>query len=181
MSILDASLFCFVLACASSSPHVEAAGTGLGTSVSDEQVRSWNIDVRPDGQGLPAGRGSVGEGLAVYERACVACHGPGGRGGPMDALVGGQGTLGSPKPVKTVGSYWPYATTVFDFVNRAMPLDRPQSLTADEVYAVVAYLLFQNGILPPDAVLDAGVLPRVVMPNRSGFVADERPDVTSRR
>ncbi len=106
----------------------------------------------------------------MSEDNCSACHGPNGQDGIKDRLVGGQGTLASDKPLKTVGSFWPYATTLFDFVRRAMPLNAPQSLTPDEVYAVSAYVLFLNGIVPQDAVLDANGLAKIKMPNRDGFV-----------
>ena len=152
---------------------------GLGTSVSDAQIRSWDIDVRADGKGLPAGSGTVAKGKEVYERDCIACHGANGQGKPADRLVGGQGTLKNPAPVKTIGSFWPYATTVFDYVRRAMPYLQPGSLSNDEVYAVTAYLLQLNGIVAADAVMDAETLPKVAMPNRDGFSGDPRPDVAN--
>ena len=150
---------------------------GLGSTPDPALVRAWNIDVAPDGAGLPAGRGSVSEGKRIYAQKCAACHGSDGQGGPMDRLAGGQGSLASPKPVKTIGSYWPYATTLFDYVRRAMPFNAPQTLSNNEVYAVTAYLLELNGILPADATLDAATLAAVRMPNRDGFVPDPRPDV----
>ena len=152
---------------------------GLGQAATPSAIAAWNIDVGPDGAGLPKGSGSVVAGQAVYAAQCAACHGARGEGKPADALVGGRGTLASDKPIKTIGSFWPYATTVYDFINRAMPYNAPQSLRPDEVYAVTAYLLHLNGILPADAVLDAASLPRVRMPNRDGFVADRRPDTSS--
>jgi cytochrome c len=152
---------------------------GVGGTPSPEQIAGWDIDVRPDGEGLPEGRGSVSEGRQVYESRCVSCHGTNGEG-PMDRLVGGTNSLASEKPVKTVGSYWPYATTLFDYVHRAMPFDEPQSLSADEVYAVSAYVLNMNGLVPDDAVMDAQTLANVQMPNRDGFYGpDPRPDVTN--
>ena len=153
---------------------------GLGKPASPAAIAAWDIDVTPDGAGLPKGSGSVAAGQAVYAAQCAACHGAQGEGKPADALVGGQGTLATGKPVKTIGSFWPYATTVFDFIRRAMPYQAPQSLQPDEVYAVTAYLLHLNGIVPADAVLDAKTLPQVRMPNRDGFVADARPDTASR-
>lgn len=153
---------------------------GLGHRPSEEQIRAWDIDVTPFGDGLPPGRGSAKEGAKVYAVKCASCHGQTGVEGPAPRLIGGVGTLATADPVKTVGSYWPYATTVFDYVRRAMPLTAPQSLTADETYAVVAWMLAQNGIIPPDRVLDASTLPKVEMPNRKGFVADPRPDVPGR-
>jgi S-disulfanyl-L-cysteine oxidoreductase SoxD len=150
---------------------------GQPTRVSE--LRSWNIDVGADGGGLPPGRGSVQAGKAIYETKCLACHGVEGQGQPMDRLAGGQGTLKSAKPVKTIGSYWPYATTIFDYVRRAMPLDRPQSLSPDEIYALTAYLLHLNGIVGPDATMNAQTLPMVRMPNRAAFRSDPRPDVSN--
>lgn len=154
-----------------------AQGYGLGRKVTEQDLAAWNIDVAPDGRGLPRGSGSVAQGKAVYDAQCASCHGAKGEGKPADRLVGGVGSLGSRTPVKTIGSFWPYATTVYDFVYRAMPFQAPQSLKPDEVYAVTAYLLHLNGLLPADAVLDQASLPKVRMPNRDGFFADPRPDV----
>jgi S-disulfanyl-L-cysteine oxidoreductase SoxD len=151
---------------------------GLGRPASPAEITGWDIDVRGDGAGLPAGRGSVAQGRALYRDRCATCHGVAGEGGLGDALVGGAGTLATAKPIRTVGSYWPFAPTVFDYVRRSMPFNAPQSLTADQVYAVVAYLLFMNGLVPEQAVMDARSLPRVRMPNRNGFTSpDPRPDV----
>lgn len=148
-----------------------AGGTfGLGQPATPQQIAGWNIDISPDGTGLPPGHGSVVQGAAIFADKCAACHGSRGEGKPMDRLVGGFGTLRSAKPVKTVGSYWPYATTLFDFVRRAMPFNAPQSLTPDEVYAVSAYVLSLNHLVPDDAVMDAQALPKVTMPNRANFV-----------
>jgi S-disulfanyl-L-cysteine oxidoreductase SoxD len=144
---------------------------GLGRAATPGEIAAWNIDVSPDGAGLPSGAGSVSEGKAIFAARCATCHGDHGQGGPMDRLAGGIGTISSKKPVKTVGSFWPYATTLFDFVRRAMPFDAPQSLTPDETYAVCAYVLFLNGLLPGEATLDAQSLPRIVMPNRSAVVS----------
>jgi cytochrome c len=150
----------------------------LGRTPTQAEIDGWNIDVRPDGQGLPQGRGSVAQGKTIFAATCAVCHGDNGQGGPADRLVGGIGTLTQPKPVRTVGSYWPYATTLFDFVRRAMPFNAPESLTADQVYAVCAYVLSLNGIVPQDTVLDATSLPKVAMPNRNGFIrSDQHPDI----
>jgi cytochrome c len=150
---------------------------GLGRAATPQEIAGWDIDVRADGAGLPPGRGAVSDGQAVFAQRCAACHGQGGEGGLADALVGGAGTLATAKPVRTVGSYWPYATTLFDYVRRAMPFNAPQSLSASDTYAVVAYVLFLNHIVPARAVLDAKSLPRVRMPNRAGFTSpDPRPD-----
>ncbi len=154
----------------------------LGRTVTPQELAGWDIDVRHDGQGLPPGRGSVSEGQQIYVQRCAACHGAAGEGKPMDRLAGGRGSLGSANPVRTVGSYWPYATTLFDYVRRAMPFDAPQSLTPDEVYAVSAYVLYLNQIVASDAVLDANNLSKVLMPNRDGFSSpDPRPDVHGER
>ena len=151
----------------------------LGQPATAGDISRWNIDVSPDGEGLPPGRGTAREGAAVYTARCAKCHGPSGAEGPMDRLVGGRQTLSTAQPIKTIGSYWPYATTLYDYIHRAMPFDAPQSLTADDVYAVTAWLLHQNGIIAEDAVIDATTLPAVHMPNRHGFVPDPRPDVPS--
>jgi cytochrome c len=154
-----------------------SAGYGFGQPATDAEIRAWNIDVAPTGEGLPPGRGTVKVGAQVYGKKCAACHGTTGTEGPRDRLVGGQGTLATDKPIKTIGSYWPYAPTLYDYIYRAMPYTAPQSLTSDEVYSVVAWLLFRNGIISEDAVMDTTSLPAVQMPNRKGFVPDPRPDV----
>jgi S-disulfanyl-L-cysteine oxidoreductase SoxD len=151
----------------------------VGQVVTESELVAWDIDIGVDGAGLPPGRGSVQEGKAIYEAKCLACHGREGQGGPMDRLAGGQGTLKSAAPIKTIGSYWPHATTVFDYVRRAMPLDKPQSLTADEVYALTAYLLHLNRIVGADAVMDAKTLPKIRMPNVNALRPDPRPDASN--
>jgi cytochrome c len=120
---------------------------------------------------------AVSHGREVFDRQCAACHGANGEGGIGDQLVGGQGTLATPKPVRTVGSYWPYAPTLFDYIRRAMPQNAPQSLTNDDVYAVSAYILHLNGLLPAEATLDPKALSAIKMPNGNMFVGDSRPDV----
>jgi mono/diheme cytochrome c family protein len=141
-----------------------------GQPITDAEAAAWDISIAPDGAGLPSGRGTVKRGEQVFAEKCVACHGEKGQGKPADRLVGGQGTLGGDQtPVKTVGSYWPYATTLFDYIRRAMPITAPQSLSAEEVYSVSAYLLYLNGIIAEKTVLDAKSLPRVKMPNRDNF------------
>ena len=150
----------------------------LGRGLSAAELAAVDISIPSDGRGLPPGSGTVEQGAAVYAAKCQACHGANGAGGPNDRLSGGIGTLASPKPVKTIASYWPYATTVFDYVRRAMPITAPQSLSNDEVYALTAYLLSIDGIVAKDAVMDAKTLPLVRMPNREGFVSwepKERP------
>jgi mono/diheme cytochrome c family protein len=148
-----------------------AEGPGLGRVATPEDIAAWDISIGPDGAGLPAGSGSARQGEAVYMAKCLGCHGECGAGKPNDQLAGGQGTLGPGQtPVKTVGSFWPYATTVFDYVRRAMPLNEPKSLSNDETYAVVAYILRINGVIGEDDTIDARTLPAVRMPNRDGFV-----------
>lgn len=144
-------------------------GPGLGVPATPEQIAGWALTILPDGTGLPPGSGTARTGAGIYAAKCAACHGADGTGGPNDQLAGGHGTLATATPVRTIGSYWPYATTVFDYVRRAMPLPQPQSLTNDEAYALTAYLLNINGIIAEDAAMDARTLPRVEMPNRANF------------
>ncbi len=149
---------------------VLAQAPQLGQPIAPADIAPWDISIGPDGAGLPPGRGTAAEGEAVYAARCQACHGEKGAGRPNDTLVGGVGSLAPDKaPVKTVGSYWPYATTLFDYIRRAMPFQESQSLTSDEVYAVSAYILNLNGIVGTNDVLDAQSLPNVRMPNRDGF------------
>src|SRR4051794_3684821 len=144
-------------------------GPGLGVPATEALVASWDVSIPADGTGLPAGSGTVAQGAQIFNTKCIACHGPEGAGAVNDRLVGGRGTLTSAAPVKTIGSYWPYATTLFDYVRRAMPYPAPHSLSDPEVYALVAYLLNLNGVIPQDAVMNATTLPQVQMPNRAGF------------
>ena len=144
----------------------------FGRPATIEEMKLWDIDVRPDGKGLPEGSGTVAHGKSVYEENCEACHGPNGQGGIKDRLAGGQGSLGTENPIKTVGSYWPYATTLFDYIHRAMPYQAPGSLSVDDTYAVAAYILNLNGILSSDGTLDRNTLPAIKMPNREGFIPD---------
>jgi cytochrome c len=144
-------------------------GPGLGVPATTEQVAGWDISIGPDGEGLPAGSGTAAVGKGVYEAKCVACHGVDGAGRPNDQLVGGQGTIREAAPIRTIGSYWPYATTLFDYVRRAMPYVTTHSLTPDETYALTAYILVLNDVIGENDVLNADTLPKVVMPNRSGF------------
>jgi cytochrome c len=155
---------------ASLSRPTAPVGPGLGRPATPAEIAAVDISVGPDGDGLPPGSGTPKQGADVYVAKCVACHGPEGANGINDRLVGGRGTLTSPSPVKTVGSYWPHATTIFDYVRRAMPYPAPHSLTDNDAYAVTAYLLHLNGIIGPDDVMDATSLPKVRMPNRDGFV-----------
>jgi S-disulfanyl-L-cysteine oxidoreductase SoxD len=156
----------------------EAQNTyGIGRVATPAEISGWNIDVGRDGSNLPPGSGSVSHGREVFDQQCAACHGDKGQGGLGDKLVGGQGTLATQEPVRTVGSYWPYAPTLFDYIRRAMPQNAPESLSNDDVYAVSAYILNLNGLLPADATLDAKALSAIKMPNRDKFVGDPRPDV----
>ena len=150
---------------------------GIGKPPTEDQIRGLGTAIAPDGTGLPTGSGRASAGREIFAARCAKCHGEKAEGDIGPALVGGQGTLATAKPIKTVGSYWPYATTVWDYVNRAMPFDQPGLLKASEVYAVVAYILNLNGIIGKDQVMDAKSLPQVKMPNRNGFVADPRPDI----
>jgi cytochrome c len=150
---------------------------GIGRAATEAEIAGWNIDIDRYGANLPAGSGSVSHGREVFDQQCAACHGVKGEGGVGDRLVGGQGTIATAKPIKTVGSYWPYAPTLFDYIRRAMPQNAPQSLSNEDVYAVSAYILNLNGLLPADATLDAKSLAAINMPNRSMFVGDPRPDV----
>ena len=150
---------------------VLAETPNLGRVATPEEITSWDTSIGPDGTGLPPGSGTAQQGEAVYIAKCLACHGEKGAGKPNDALVGGRGTLvGDQAPVKTVGSFWPYATTLFDYVRRAMPLNESKSLTNDEVYAVVAYLLRLNEIIGESDTISAQTLPKVRMPNVDGFL-----------
>lgn len=152
---------------------------GWGRPATEAEIAAIDIDVMPDGRGLPEGRGSYAEGSSLYEEKCLACHGENLEGIKelgAPALIGGRDTLASDKPVKTVESYLAHASTLYDYIHRAMPLDSPGSLSADEVYALSAYILGRGGILGEDAELDAQSLPQVQMPNADGFVADPRPD-----
>jgi S-disulfanyl-L-cysteine oxidoreductase SoxD len=152
-----------------------AEGPELGRVATPDEIASWDVSIGPDGAGLPSGRGTPKQGETVFAEKCVACHGEKGAGKPNDQLVGGRGSLsGEQAPVKTVGSFWPYATTLFDYVRRAMPLNAPKSLSDDEVYAVAAYILQLNGIIGEADAMDAQTLPQVQMPNRDGFIVFSR-------
>lgn len=154
-----------------------ADGFGLGRAATEAEIAAWNIDVRPDGQGLPEGEGSVAEGEVIYTERCAICHGAFGEGaGRWPVLAGGEDSLTAARPVKTVGSYWPYLSTVFDYVHRAMPFGDAQSLTWDETYAVTAYILYLNFLADEDFVLTRENFTEVHLPNEDGFVADPRPD-----
>jgi cytochrome c len=157
------------------------ARLGIGTPATPQEIKAADDDVTPSGHGLPNDSGSVAQGKLVFEKNCVGCHGATGVEGPMDKLVGRMPGDSFPfgrdpklLAERTIGNYWPYATTVYDFIHRAMPQDRPGALTPHETYAVVAYLLYRNGIVPANAVLNARTLPQVKMPARARFVRDDR-------
>ncbi len=155
----------------------------FGQPISESDIAPWNIDIRtPDGRGLPAGRGTADEGKKIYDAKCAVCHGPDAKGGPVyGTMVGGIGSFTTNVRVLTPGSMYPYAPILFDYIRRSMPMDRPQTLTNNEVYALSAYLLSLNGLIPAGAVMDAKTLPAVQMPNRNGFIVDDRPDAKAVR
>ena len=163
---------CLVLAalaaCAANTPSRPDAK--FGRAASAQEVATGDISIPPSGEGLPSGSGNAKQGEAVYLAKCQSCHGAKGVGRPADPLAGGAGSLASANPVRTVGSFWPYATTLFDYTRRAMPVTNPMSLTNDEAYAVTAYVLHLNGIISESEEMNAKTLPQVKMPNRDGFV-----------
>jgi S-disulfanyl-L-cysteine oxidoreductase SoxD len=163
-------------ACAATDSGSPAPTTGprLGRVATSQEIAASDISIPPSGAGLPAGSGTAKQGEAVYVAQCQACHGPKGVGKPADPLVGGIGSLVTANPVRTVGSFWPYATTLFDYTRRAMPATKPLSLSSDEVYAVTAYLLYLNGLIAENAEMNAKTLPQVKMPNRDGFIDRSR-------
>ncbi len=159
-----------ILALAAYASSVAQETPNLGRPATPAEIAGWDISIPPDGTGLPPGSGTPEQGAVVYTQKCQSCHGEKGAGKPNDQLVGGQGTLASKSPVRTIGSYWPYATTVFDYVRRAMPYTQSHSLTDEEVYAVTAYLLHLNGIIGARDAMNAQSLPQVKMPNRDNFI-----------
>src|SRR5262245_20814454 len=178
---LTTHLTAAVVVFASVTVFAQSPRFGVGHPPTDEDTRRLGIVVAPDGTGLRPGAGAGAAGKQVFAARCASCHGAAGEGGDGPALVGGQGTLATPRPKKPVGSYWPYATTVWDYVNRAMPFNKPGTLTHDEVYSVSAYILFLNDIIGETQELNAKSLPLIKMPNRDGFVSDPRPDITRPR
>jgi len=152
--------------------YADTTQQSLGVAADElSQQAQWNLTISPDGIGLPKGSGNAIQGAKIFHQKCSACHGPDGIGGSAEPLVGEVGSLASEYPEKTVNSYWPYATTLFDYIRRAMPLDAPFSLTPDEVYAVSAYILNQDAIIDQNVVLNEETLPKVMMPNRDGFIS----------
>lgn len=155
----------------------ETGAYGIGSPATAKEIAGWDIDIRPDGKGLPPGSGSVEDGETLYEEKCASCHGSFGEGvGRYPVLSGGEGTLTEERPEKTVGSYWPYASTLWDYIHRSMPFTQPQSLTDEEVYAISAYVLYLNDLVEDDFVLTADNLASIEMPNQDGFFFDDRPD-----
>jgi len=154
----------------------------LGAPASADEIAGWDIDIRPDGMGLPVGSGNALDGEAEYETQCAACHGVFGEGeGRWPVLTGGEGTLSDERPVKTVGSYWPYASTLFDYIRRAMPFTAPMSLSDKQVYGITAYVLYMNEIIEEDFELSNENLATIRMPNEDNFYVDDRPDVKNPR
>ena len=163
------------------SAQVQNLRYGFGTAATPDELAKF-FSIPPDGRGLPPGSGNATKGAQIYAGACAACHGDKLEGNPAkgiggDKLLGGRGSLATKTPVKTVESYWPYATTLFDYVKRAMPFNAPGSLSNDDVYSVVAYILSEAKIIQPTETMDAKTLPKVAMPNKDGFEPDPRPEV----
>jgi len=172
-----------MIAAAGTIAYAEPGYYGYGQRATPEQIAGWDIDARgEDGVGLPPGRGDVQRGTEVYAEQCAACHGTFGEGeGRFPKLVGGAGTLRDDRPELTVGSYWPFAPTLWDYINRAMPMPAPHTLSADDVYALTAYILNLNDIVPSEFVADRESLPKVKMPNRDNFLwTDPRPDTAAK-
>ena len=178
---IGATCLCIALAPPGAFGQVKDARYGFGTPATQDELAKF-FSIPPDGRGLPPGGGTAAQGAKVYAGSCAACHGEQLQGNPQkgiggDRLVGGRGMLATKTPLKTVESYWPYATTLFDYVKRSMPFNAPGSLSDDEVYAVVAYILTQAKIIQPTDTMNAITLPKVVMPNRDGFEPDPRPEL----
>ena len=164
------------------SAAISAGPLGIGSTATPEMIAGWDIDVRPDGTGLPDGKGSVAQGEGLYEAKCASCHGLFGEGeGRWPVLAGGDGTLDTLHPEKTVGSYWPYASTLWDYIHRAMPYTAPQSLTDEETYAISAYVLYLNDIVDDEFVANRETFAQVKMPNEENFYVDNRPDAKNER
>jgi mono/diheme cytochrome c family protein len=173
------SLFLPVIALAACTvAQAQAPSYNVGRSPTKEEIQAWDISIGPEGKELPPGSGTAKEGAEIYKRKCAACHGPSGEGGQLaPRLLGGQGTLNTPQPVRTIGSYWPFATTIWDYIHRAMPPNQGGSLGANEVYALTAFVLFRNDIIRETDVIDAKSLPKVKMPNRDGFIPLRLEDI----
>jgi cytochrome c len=166
----------------SAEPGKGVAYYGYGEPATAEQIAGWDIDVRPDGQGLPPGSGSVEDGEMLYEEQCAECHGSFGEAvGRYPALAGGKDSLLEDRPHKTVGSYWGHTSTLWDYIHRAMPFTAPESLSDDEVYAITAYVLYLNDLVEDDFVLTQDNLASIELPNAGNFIPDQRPDVQNER
>ena len=177
--IISASAFAREQSSRASARPADSARLGIGRAATADEIKALDIDVMPDGRGLPPGKGSVAEGAKVYAAKCASCHGKGGEGASAERLVATEAGTNfdfatNPKLVKAVGNYWPYATTLYDYTFRAMPFLQPGTLTPDETYAVTAFILSLNKIIADDAVMDATTLPKVQMPARNRFVVDNR-------
>jgi cytochrome c len=178
MSTRSVGALLLAVACVSvPAAHAQLPTYGVGRQPTAEEVKAWDFTIPADGQGLPPGNGTATLGKAIYVERCASCHGPKGEDPKYNVLIGGQGTLRSDKSITTVGSFWAHTPTAWSYINRSQSIDEPGSLTADQVYAVTAYLLHLNGIIGEHDVLDVQTLPQVRMPNRDGFVPDSRPDV----
>lgn len=175
--VIMTGIFALISSCSDGRKKVEKgesgwrASFGFGRTATAKEIAAWDIAIGPDGKGLPPGSGTPQSGKVIYVQKCAACHGPTGAEGPFARLVG---PMGDTTRAKTIGNYWPYATTLFDYTRRAMPFNAPGSLSAGEVYGLTAYLLYANKIIDSNAVITASSLPRVVMPARKYFVPDDR-------
>ena len=177
MSMHSRLILAAAIAVTASSAILAEEGPNLGRVATPEEIASYDIDASPDGQGLPPGSGTAKQGEKVYAQKCLGCHGPKGKDGPVMQLVGGNGTIGIEKrPLKTVGSFWPYATSVFAYARRSMPFYNSKSLSNDELYATTAYILYLNGLIGENDVMKAQTLAKVQMPNRDGFFPFKRGD-----
>lgn len=179
MSMLK-SLFALILPCILQIANAEPSSPQLGKPADALTLKNWSSDIFPDGEDLPPGNGTAAAGKKIYEKYCLSCHGVNGSGDSADELAGAQHALTDDPPDKTIGSYWPYATTIFDFTRRSMPLDKPGILDNDQLYAVTAYLLFLNNLVQENDVLDAQTLPKIKMPNRNGFIDVYRSEAQRR-
>ena len=151
---------------------------GLGHAPSKDEIQAWNQSIGPEGKELPPGSGTARQGEEIFASKCAACHGPAGEGSQLaPRLVGGRGALNTPTPSRTLANYWPFATTIWDYINRAMPPKQQGSLSASDIYALAAFILYRNEIIPESQVIDAKSLPKVKMPNRDGFIPDRLADI----
>jgi mono/diheme cytochrome c family protein len=179
--LLAACSLCLVVAPHAAVPQTQNIRYGIGSPATADDLARF-LAIPPDGRGLPSGSGDAQRGAKVYAEQCAACHGDKLEGNPAkgiggDKLIGGLGSLASKTPVKTVESYWPYATTLFDYVKRAMPFTSPGSLNNDDTYSVVAYILSEAKVIQPSDAMNAATLPKVAVPNRNGFEPDPRPEL----